>query len=108
MRQLCPVVSTMLTLFDGDDDTYQRWLVQNPGGYVINTRRGLPSSYMVLHRASCRTIRSYTPTTPSGAFTERGYVKVCSANLADLRAWLRGHGRSDGSFSNECGLCAKA
>ena len=36
-------------LFDGDDEAYRAWLVAHPGGYVLNTRRGIDPGYMVLH-----------------------------------------------------------
>jgi hypothetical protein len=98
----------MSILFDDNDHSYQRWLVANPHGYVINTRRRLSPSYMVLHRASCSSIRKYSSVALPGALTERSYVKVCAAGVADLRNWLRQHGRTDGAPSKECGLCARA
>jgi hypothetical protein len=95
----------MATTFDSDDESYQRWLAANPDGYVINTGRGKPPSYMVLHRARCRKISDYNKVAREGGFTERDLIKVCSMNLADLRNWVRQHGRTDGSFSGKCGLC---
>ena len=92
----------MPTMFDSRDDAYQDWLLLHPRGYVVNARRRLSPGYMVLHTAQCRTIRTYTGTTPMGAFTERGYVKVCAMELNDLRGWVRRHGRQDGSFSKGC------
>jgi hypothetical protein len=94
-------------LFDGDDDAYQAWLEDHPGGYVINTRRrpGFDPSLMVLHRASCRLIRDYNEMAQEGGFTERKYVKICSVSISALREWVRQHGRPDGSFSKECSHC---
>lgn len=92
-------------LFDGNDLLYQAWLQSNPQGFVINARRRLTPSYMVLHRASCSSIRRYRAAASDGAFTERDYIKVCDLKIESLRGWVREHGRSDGSFSNECGMC---
>lgn len=95
----------MVEFFDGNDEVYMKWLVANPLGYVINARRSLSPAYMVLHKASCRAIRRYRPTAPDGAFTERGYVKICATDILDLSNWAKKHGRLDGSFSKSCGLC---
>jgi hypothetical protein len=94
-------------VFDSDDNAYQAWLAANPNGYVINTRRDFEPSYMVLHRASCRTIREYTDMAGEGGFTERDYVKVCAESVSALREWVRQHGRPEGTFSNECGFCTR-
>lgn len=93
------------TVFDGNDAAYQAWLAANPRGYVVNTRRNKPPAYMVLHRADCATIRSLRGNAQEGGFTERGYIKICAAELAALRDWVRRHDREDGSFSTECGSC---
>src|SRR4051794_20629624 len=95
----------MATIFDADDDPYQRWLAANPHGYVINTGRSMSPSYMVLHRARCAKIRDYNEMARKGGFTERDYIKVCSTDVNDLRDWVRQHGRPDGSFSRECSIC---
>jgi hypothetical protein len=91
--------------FKGDDKIYLTWLQDNPDGYVINTPRGLSPSYMVLHRATCRTIRPDERHYAPGAFTERQYVKVCSADLTALQHWVTAHGRPDGSFSSTACRC---
>lgn len=93
-------------IFRGIDAAYQSWLAENPGGFVLNARRRLPPSYMVLHRARCHTIRNYTRTAPGGAFTERGYVKICATTRDELRKWVKNFGRRDGSFSKICSLCS--
>lgn len=91
--------------FANDDASYLRWLARHPSGFVINTPRSKPSNYMVIHRASCPTISNYTKMAQPGGFTERDYIKICSANIPALRAWVKEHGRSDGSFSGTCGRC---
>ena len=92
-------------IFDRNDLTYQSWLKANSDGYVLNSRRTIDPSYLVLHRASCHFIKRYTSVVKDGAFTERGYIKICSSNLSSLRNWVKKQGRSDGSFSKECGYC---
>src|SRR5262249_12759201 len=97
----------MPTVFDNQDSAYQNWLVSHPRGYVVNARRNLTPSYMVLHTADCHSIRNYTRAASKGAFTERNYVKICSSDLDDLRSWVRQHCRPDGTFSSECSLCRR-
>jgi serine/threonine protein kinase len=90
--------------FTGDDEAYLRWLSQNPEGYVVNTTRAINPNTMVLHRSTCPHI-SKLEFELRGGFTERGYVKICSARVEPLREWVRRHGRGDGSFSRECNSC---
>lgn len=97
----------MITMFDGDDKAYQQWLSHNLRGYVVNMRRRLSPSYAVLHGAWCPYISIYTRMARHGGFTERNYIKVCALEADELRAWLRSHGRPDGSFSKECSRCMK-
>lgn len=92
-------------VFDNSDKDYQSWLSSNPSGFVLNARRSLVPSYMVLHRASCPSISQYTRMAHAGGFTERGYVKVCATDVSALRAWVRQHGRPDSSFSRKCSHC---
>lgn len=94
-----------VTVFDGNDNAYQRWLADNPSGYVCNTSRLMKPKYMVLHRSHCRTIRFYHDMAKPGAYTERDYIKICSIELNELRKWVKAHGRHDGSFSKECSFC---
>lgn len=100
-----PVPNQTLIVFDDGDVSYLRWLASNPEGYVLNTLRSKPATYMTLHRATCSSISEYHPNASSGAFTEREYIKVCTNELGALRTWVRQHGRPDGSFSSECGIC---
>lgn len=88
--------------FSGDDDGYARWIAGNPSGYVLNVRRNPGASYVVLHRASCQTIARPRD---AGAYTGRGYRKVASGSVDDLRRYTCSLGRADGSFSAACGHC---
>ena len=95
----------MPTIFDDNDTAYQEWLRANPDGYVVNTTRSRTPSYMVLHRATCKSIGEYTAMAERGGFTERDYIKVCSLDSDDLRNWVSEHGRPNRSFSRECTHC---
>lgn len=92
-------------VFDGNDADYMAWLARHPYGFVVNTRRQPVPDYMVLHRASCHRISRYTSVSSPGGFTERAYIKVCAGTIEALQEWVRHNGRSDGTFSNECGSC---
>ena len=95
----------MVVEFIGNEDVYLRWLTEHPGGFVINTRRNMPSDYMVLHRASCRKISSYNRMAQPGGFTSRAYIKICGDSINELSQWVSTNGRLDGSFSKECSKC---
>ena len=71
-----------VTIFRDDDDGFFEWLEGNPDGYIVNTERNPKAHYLVLHR-------------PQGPHFKGGellrwtkdYVKVCSADRADLEDW---------------------
>ena len=88
--------------FQDDDTGYLAWLHDNPAGFVLNTYRNPSARYLVLHRASCRTIR--VPQTEPGGFTARGYAKVCAGSPGDLLDFILAWTDADG-FSKPCGLC---
>jgi serine/threonine protein kinase len=90
--------------FIGNDETYLHWLGEHPEGYVINTHRNVTPNYMVLHKATCGTVKSTQGISPGG-FTERDYIKVCAGSIELLREWAKQHGRPDGSFSSACNTC---
>jgi hypothetical protein len=92
----------MAARFEHDDAGYLAWASSNPAGFVLNVRATNDPSYVVLHRANCRSIQAARP---PGAYTARGYRKVCSPSLADLESWAKAHGRPDGTFSKLCGVC---
>ena len=95
------------TVFDnGDgagDKPYQQWLHDHPTGMVLNTRRWYDPAYMVLHRASCHSIRRAGRQVDKNPFTGRGYVKVCSEEPDALLAWISQHGGE--GFTKRCSIC---
>ena len=90
-----------LAFFD-NDAAYLDWLASHRDGYVVNVLRSLSSGYVVLHRATCPHISR--PREP-GAYTERGYRKLCGETLADALDAPTWCGRSKGSFSTRCSHC---
>ena len=88
--------------FIDDDEGYHEWVAANPEGLVLNLRRLPDPNYVILHRATCRTI---SKARPLGAYTARGYRKVVSREETELAALAGREGRPDCSFSSRCGLC---
>jgi hypothetical protein len=88
--------------FDDDDQGYLRWVAAHPRGFVLNVRRRRDPGYVVLHRATCPSISA---TRVGEAHTGRGFRKVCSVQLEELREAAALAGRHDRSFSKACGLC---
>jgi hypothetical protein len=68
--------------FRDDEAGYLSWIASNPDGFVLNVRRTPDPDYVVLHRASCRSIST---TREPGAYTCRGYRKICAADMHELR-----------------------
>jgi hypothetical protein len=87
----------------GDEEPYRRWLQAHPTGLVLNSRRVIDPTYMVLHRATCHSISQPTRSKAKDPFTGRGYIKVCADRREHLIAWIAGYGGS--GFSKVCGLC---
>ena len=88
--------------FTDDDAGYLRWIANHPEGFVLNIERGERPDYTVLHRATCSSI---SRAREDGAYTERGYKKVVSDDLEQVRAYAKSMGRTDGGFSKLCGHC---
>lgn len=90
-----------LIKFVDDDAGYRKWIENNPQGFVVNTPRTPNPQYMALHRATCGHVSNFATREP-GAFTERDYIKICSADVGHLGEWAKAHGRTDGSFTGNC------
>jgi hypothetical protein len=76
--------------FQNAEQEYLGWLRQHPDGLVVNTERGKPLRYRVLHRASCPLISEYIGRSEPGGFTERTYIKLCSTSNAALCSLMPG------------------
>ncbi len=89
--------------FSDDDVSYLAWVAAHPDGFVLNVRHTPDRNYVVLHRASCKSISNDTHA--PNAYTGRGYRKICATSVAELKLAAKSEGRSDGTFSKRCGLC---
>lgn len=85
--------------FVNDDAGYVAWLASHPGGYVLNTYPDVTSSYLVLHRASCRTVNRALAV---GRNWTRLYGKSCADDRSELEAWAL---REAGKAVEGCGNC---
>jgi len=95
-----------VTELRNDESGYLDWISRNPRGFVVNGRRRFDPGYLVLHRASCTTVRRYpTMDQDPGGFTERGYVKICSTSIRELEKYLAPKAHRRRAFSKECRLC---
>jgi hypothetical protein len=88
-------------VFSDSDAAYEKWVKENPTGFVINTSRTLDSNYMPVHRATCAHITNFDKRT-SGAFTERDLIKICALDITPLQEWVKVNGRPDGTFTGNC------
>jgi len=88
-----------VSIFRDDEDGYLDWLAAHPAGFVLNAARSPGPSYLILHRAACRTI-SGRPTR-GGPWTGP-YIKICSADELHIAAWA---GREVGGAPKRCGVC---
>jgi hypothetical protein len=86
-------------IFRDDDEGYLTWLLEHPSGFVLNVARSPRPTYLILHRATCRTI-SGRPTR-GGPWT-RPYIKVCSDDQLHIAAWT---GKSVGAAPTRCRVC---
>jgi len=85
--------------FVDDDAGYQRWLTNQPDGFVVNTYRAPSTIYLVLHRSTCKTISGR----PARGSTFMGeYSKVCGT-----REELERFADSLGGEAKPCGLCLR-
>jgi hypothetical protein len=57
--------------FVDDDAGYLAWLAGHPADFVINTGRSPSAAYLMLHRASCRTISGTPAWDPRSLATTR-------------------------------------
>jgi hypothetical protein len=75
-------------IFRDDEVGYLGWLSAHPAGFVLNVARSPRPNYLILHRATCRTI-SGRPTR-GGPWTGP-YIKVCSDDSLQIAAWTGQH-----------------
>jgi hypothetical protein len=87
-------------VFRDDDTGYLAWLAAHPRGFVLNSNRSPRPDYLILHRATCRTI-SGKPTR-GGPWTGP-YIKVCGDDPLEIAAWA---GATVGAPPRRCRVCS--
>jgi len=79
------------------EESYLSWLIENPSGFVVNSRRKPTPDYLVLHKSKCSMISS--PNIQN--YTTTSYVKFCSNSLNELKDLARKMGGS----LKKCKIC---
>jgi len=87
------------TVFVDDDDGYLRWIDANPSGFVLNCARSPRLDYLMLHRATCSSVRG---TPPRGSRWTVDFIKVCARNKELVENWTQQAVQRDPS---PCGRC---
>ena len=98
-RPYQPQAGATLTLFRDDDTGYRSWIRAWSDGFVLNCERTPGPNYLVLHRATCRSITDLQPGTRT--FTGE-YVKVCSTKRRAVARWAQ---EQTGADITPCQLC---
>jgi hypothetical protein len=89
-----------LRTFADDDAGYLAWVERHPHGFVVNTYRRPDPRYLLLHRATCGTIRGKPAR--GDRWTTGDFSKACSETRADLDHWAR---QTVGGPLTPCKLC---
>lgn len=89
-----------MPVFDNADADYVRWLEAHPGGYVLNTYRKPHLDYLILHRATCKSISRTAE--PPVRWTTSDFLKVCAVTIAEIDAWCH---KETGVDPRPCGQC---
>lgn len=84
--------------FEDDDAGYERWLTGHPNLFVLNTARNPAPNYLMLHRATCRTI---VGTPACGTRWTSEYIKFCGEQT-ELEQFAQSH---LGGTASPCRLC---
>jgi hypothetical protein len=88
-------------IFKDNDAGYLAWVAAHPAGFVLNVARSPRPDYLILHRATCRTITGRP--TRGGPWTGP-YIKVCSGDELEIAAWT---GQTVGAAPTRCGVCLR-
>ena len=89
-----------MRIVEDDDAGYLAWVESYQHGYVVNTTRRPDPRYLILHRASCGTIRGKPAR--GDRWTTGGFIKACAETRTDLDQWAR---QNVGGELHPCGLC---
>jgi hypothetical protein len=92
-----------MRIFEDDDAGYLAWVEGNQHGLVVNSFRKPDPRYLILHRASCGTIRGKPAL--GDRWTTGGYIKACSGTRTDLHQWAR---QNVAGELHPCGVCRQS
>lgn len=87
-----------LVTFVDDDLGYLRWTAAHPKGFVVNAERRPRAAYLILHRASCRSVIG---SPARGLHWTLDYIKICARHLQPLDTWAA----KVGGRLQHCRLC---
>jgi hypothetical protein len=77
-------------------EEFNSWRSEHPDGYLVNHYRRPTRDYLILHRASCPSLK------PDQRYVGE-YGKTCAERVVDLRVWAQ---RTVGGINVvECGRC---
>jgi hypothetical protein len=94
----------MVEEFINQEEEYLDWLNMHPTGFVLNTFKYPKPSYLVLHRASCRSVGVKPKAYVDGGFTARQFKKVVALEEYELLQWIKTY---SSNFSHVCSKCFK-
>jgi hypothetical protein len=86
--------------FQDNDAGYLDWLETNPHGFVLYAERSPRKEYLILHRATCKSISRVAE--PPVRWTTGGYLKVCATEINEIERWCR---QEVGGNPQPCGQC---
>jgi len=78
----------MLT-FQNDDAIYMQWITDHPAGFVVNVPYHVASTPLVLHTATCSSIKAFASKNP----TTGDYYKAWGMNRDELVTWANKQGK---------------
>lgn len=88
------------TIFKDNDEGYLEWIENNKNGFVINAFRKTSDLPVMIHKATCRTIR--VPSAISKPhWTTGDSIKICSLDKTNLETW------GNNNFSGKVQICTK-
>ena len=87
-----------------NDNEYLNWMTDNPAALVVNTGRTNKSNLFILHRSKCPHIAT-TASMQSGAYTERGNLKIASEEFNELINYFTQHYTKFKGEFRECKTC---
>jgi DNA-binding transcriptional ArsR family regulator len=89
-----------MLMFINDDRAYLYWITHHREGFVLDGKRKPRVSHLVIHRATCGSIKSVASW--HGHWTAAGRLKACSVDREELESWAM---EEAGSPAEHCAVC---